>query len=282
MQSKLFSPNKILNLKGRLTYFSQPKIMGILNVTPDSFYEGSRFLNAEAQLRQVEKMLTEGADIIDVGGYSTRSGAGTLSQEEEMSRVIPVIQPIAKEFPEAVISIDTFRAAVARKAVEAGASLINDISGGEQDEKMGETAAELNVPYIFMHMRGTPQTMQQLTQYENLVIEVIQYFQAKITKLHQLGVKDIVVDPGFGFAKTPAQSFEMLNKLDRFHILNKPLLVGLSRKSMIWKTLQGTPEQALNGTTCLNTIALLKGASLLRVHDVREAKETIQLVNQLA
>jgi len=256
--------------------------MGILNVTPDSFYEGSRFLNAEAQLSQVEKMLTEGADFIDIGGYSTRSGAGTLSPEEEMSRVIPVIQSITKEFPEAVISIDTFRAAVARKAVEAGASLINDISGGEQDEKMGETAAELNVPYIFMHMRGTPQTMQQLTQYENLVIEVIQYFQAKIRKLHQQGVKDIVVDPGFGFAKTPAQSFELLNKLDRFHILNKPILVGLSRKSMIWKTLQGTPERALNGTTCLNTIALLKGASLLRVHDVREAKETIQLVNQLA
>jgi dihydropteroate synthase len=281
MQSKIFSANKTLNVSGKLIDLSQPKVMGILNVTPDSFYDGKKFNDEKTILGHAEKMLKEGADFIDVGGYSTRPGAQEVSVEEELNRVLPAINSIANNFPEATISIDTFRSQVAKEAVEAGAKMINDIAGGELDKKMFSTVAQLGVPYILMHMRGTPQTMTQQTGYDNLIKDITDYFHAKIFQLQNLGVKDIIIDPGFGFAKTMKQNFEMLNKLEQFQILGKPILVGLSRKSMIWKTLKVNPEEALNGTTALNTIALLKSASVLRVHDVREAKEVINLFNDL-
>ncbi len=280
MQSKIFSVNKTLNVRGKLIDLSEPKIMGILNVTPDSFYDGLKYIDEASILKQAEKMISEGADFIDVGGYSTRPGAEEISEEEELNRVLPVITIIAKNFPDTIISVDTFRSGVARQAIEAGASMINDISGGEQDARMFETVASLGVPYILMHMKGDPQTMTKQTTYENILKEIIDYFHQRVFRLQKLGVKDVVIDPGFGFAKTVDQNFELLNKLDRFQILEKPMLVGLSRKSMIWRTLQTNPEGALNGTTVLNTIALLKGTSILRVHDVREAKEAIQLVQQ--
>ena len=281
MQSKIFSVNKTLNIRGKLIDLSEPKIMGILNVTPDSFYDGFKYMDESSILKQVERMVSEGADFIDVGGNSTRPGAVGISEEEELNRILPVVKIIAKKFPEIVISIDTFRSMVAKHAVEAGAFIINDISGGDLDPKMFDTVASLHVPYILMHMKGTPQTMMNEAAYENLLKEILDYFHQKIFKLQRLGVKDILIDPGFGFAKTVGQNFELLNKLDHFKILEKPMLVGLSRKSMIWRTLKTDPEGALNGTTALNTIALLKGANLLRVHDVREAKEVIQLTRQL-
>ena len=281
MQSKIFSANKTLNAGGRLIDLSRPRVMGILNVTPDSFYDGKKFNDEKAILAQVEKILKEGADFIDVGGYSTRPGAEDVLVEEELRRVLPAIDAIVKNFPEAIISIDTFRSEVARKAVEAGAAMINDVSGGEMDEKMFSTVASLRVPYVLMHMRGTPQTMVQDTNYDNLLKDIIDYFHTKIFRLQKIGIKDIIIDPGFGFAKTAEQNFEVLNKLELFQILNKPILVGISRKSMIWKTLKVSAEEALNGTTALNAVALLKSASILRVHDVREAKEVIELVHQL-
>ena len=255
--------------------------MGILNVTPDSFFDGGKFIGAKEVLEQAGKMLTAGADLIDVGGYSSRPGAADISEEEEMARVLPAIQILAKNFPDAIICIDTFRSRVARLAVEAGASMINDISGGEQDNAMFEIVASMEVPYILMHMQGTPQTMVTLAQYDNLVKDIIDYFHKKISLLHQLGVKDVIIDPGFGFAKTAEQSFELLHHLDYFKSLGLPILVGLSRKSMIWKKLGTNPEDALNGTTVLNTIALMKGANILRVHDVKEAVECINLVKKI-
>ncbi len=281
MQSKIFSGNKTLNVRGRLIDLSEPKIMGILNVTPDSFYDGFKYTDEASILKQVEKMVSEGADFIDVGGNSTRPGAEIISEEEELNRVLPTIKSIFKNFPNTVISVDTFRAIVAAQAIEAGASIINDISGGDLDPKMFQTIASVQVPYILMHMKGTPQTMMKEVTYENLLKEIIDYFHQKISKLQSLGVKDIIIDPGFGFAKTVDQNFDLLDKLDRFEILGKPIMVGLSRKSMIWRTLKANPGGALNGTTVLNTIALTKGASILRVHDVREAKEVIQLTRQL-
>jgi dihydropteroate synthase len=281
MQSKLFSTNKTLRIQDRLVDLSTPKLMGILNLTPDSFYDGNKYSNEKAILNRVEQMLGEGADFIDVGGYSTRPGADQILAEEELQRTIPAIQWIAKKFPEAIVSIDTFRSAVVKEAIDAGAAMINDISGGELDDSMVKTVASLHVPYVLMHMRGTPQTMAQQTSYENLLKEMLDYFHKKVSLLQNSGVKDILVDPGFGFAKTVEQNFELLNKLDFLQIAGKPILVGLSRKSMIWKTLKTNPEGALNGTSALNTIALLKGASILRVHDVREAKEVIDLSNQL-
>jgi dihydropteroate synthase len=255
--------------------------MGILNVTPDSFFDGFRYTDEAALLKQTEKMITEGADIIDVGGYSSRPGAENISTEEEVKRVVPAIDAIRKSFPDTFISIDTFRATVAEKAIDAGASLVNDISGGELDLNMFATVAKLRVPYVLMHLRGTPQTMNSLTQYEHLLKEIIDYFHQKVFALQQLGAKDIIIDPGFGFAKTVEQNFELLQNLGALRVLGKPVLAGLSRKSMIWRTLKTNPENALNGTTALNAIALLKGASLLRVHDVREAKETISLLQHL-
>ena len=260
---------------------STPHVMGIVNVTPDSFFDGSRFSNEKAILQHVEKIINEGASMIDIGGYSTRPGAIDISEKEELGRVISPIQSILRNFPKATISIDTFRSGVAKAAIDEGALLINDVSGGEADAKMFETVAALDVPYIMMHMRGTPQTMAKQTGYENLLKEMINYFHEKISRLQAKGIKDIVVDPGFGFAKTASQSFEVLQHLDHFKILEKPILAGLSRKSMIWKTLSTNPENALNGTTSLNTIALLKGASILRVHDVKEAMEVAKLIQCL-
>jgi dihydropteroate synthase len=226
-------------------------------------------------------MVREGATFIDIGGYSSRPGAIDISAEEEWQRVMPSIIAIRKEFPETIISIDTFRSVIARNAVESGCDLVNDISAGQLDGDMFRTISALQVPYIVMHMRGTPQTMNQLTEYDNLIKEIIDYFHKIINSLHEQGVKDIIIDPGFGFAKTIAQNFELLNKLNQLRILEKPLLVGLSRKSMIWKTLKSSPEDALNGTTALHTLALLKGTSILRVHDVKEANEVIGLMNML-
>ena len=277
MQNNGFYTNNTLNLGGRLLNLNTPGVMGILNVTPDSFYDGNKFTHTKSVLLHVKNMVEDGADLIDVGGYSSRPGAENISEHEEISRVEEVIRTIVKEFPNVPLSIDTFRASVARRAIEAGASMINDISGGEQDQAMFETVAELQVPYILMHMKGTPRTMTTLTNYENILKEITNYFQSKISQLHQKGVKDIIIDPGFGFAKNATQNFELLRHLDYFKILGKPILAGLSRKSMIWRTLETDPEGALNGTTALNTLALLKGASLLRVHDVKEARECIKL-----
>jgi dihydropteroate synthase len=281
MQSKLFSVNKTLNVQGRVIDLSVPRVMGILNVTPDSFFDGSRYQSPKLILNQAEKMLVEGADFIDVGGYSSRPGATDISIDEEMQRVIPAIELISRQFPQAIISIDTFRSHVAKRAVEAGASLVNDISAGELDNEMVLTIAALKVPFLAMHMKGNPQTMKQHAHYQDLLHEVVTYFHEKISRFHHAGIKDVLIDPGFGFAKTIEQNFELLNHLDHLLIFGKPLVVGLSRKSMIWRTLGTTAEHALNGTTALHSIALMKGANILRVHDVKEAGEVIKLVGRV-
>lgn len=255
--------------------------MGVLNVTPDSFYDGGHFISEISILEQVEKMINEGADFIDVGGYSSRPGAVDISEELEKERTVKAIGSIVKNFPGSIISIDTFRSSVAEAAVHAGASMINDIAGGNLDDKMFQTVSRLRVPYILMHMRGNPKTMSDQTQYTNLMKEMVDYFHQKIHRLQEFEIKDIMIDPGFGFAKTSEQNFSILHNLEKFSILGKPILVGLSRKSMIWKTLAIKPGEALNGTTALNTIALLKGADILRVHDVKEAKEVIKLFTSL-
>jgi dihydropteroate synthase len=279
-QSKIFSPNKTLNIRGRLIDLSVPKVMGIINLTPDSFYEGSRH-QAVAVIKQVEVMLKEGADFIDVGGYSSRPGAADVSLDEELQRTIPVIKEIHNVFPEAVLSIDTFRSEVALQAMQCGASMVNDISAGGLDDKMFEVIGKLGVPYILMHMRGTPQSMKQLTKYENLIKDLTDYFHQKIFSAHAAGIKDIILDVGFGFAKKVEQNFELLRQLSHFHIFEKPLLVGISRKSMISTSLGISTEEALNGTTVLNSIALMNGATILRVHDVKEAVECVKLFNKL-
>jgi dihydropteroate synthase len=281
VQSKTFITNKTLNLRGRLIDLSVPKVMGILNVTPDSFYTASQLANETDILNQAQKMLTEGATFLDIGGYSSRPGAADVLIEEEINRVSKAIKIVIKEFPEANISIDSFRSEVVRVAVGEGAVLVNDISGGNLDSTMFETVAALQVPYVLMHMQGTPQTMASLTYYANVMKDMLDYFHKKIYMLHTLGVKDIIIDPGFGFAKTLEQNFEILNQLSHFHILEKPMMVGLSRKSMVWKTLNTTAEQSLNGTTALHTVALIKNAKILRVHDVREAIEAVKLVSSI-
>ena len=255
----------------------RPLVMGILNITPDSFFAGSRVENEKGILINAEEMLSHGAKILDIGGYSSRPGAEDISIEEELSRVIPAIESILKRFPDTYISVDTFRSTVARAAVEAGASLINDISGGNLDEQMFSTVAALNVPYILMHMRGTPQTMLSETNYNNIIGEIARYFGSKCNALTALGVKDVIIDPGFGFAKTREQNYELLRNLAYFKALKLPILAGISRKSMIYKSLEISSEEALNGTTALNMIALMNGASILRVHDVKEAVETVKL-----
>jgi len=270
-----------LNVQGNLIDLSKPVVMGILNITPDSFFEGSRVTTDTAILAQAEKMLSEGATFLDVGGYSSRPGAEDISLEEELTRVVNAVKIIRQKFPQALISVDTFRAEVARQAVLEGASLVNDISAGSLDANMFQTVASLKVPYIAMHMRGTPQTMSSLTQYDNLIGDVMDYFISKINHLKDSGITDIIVDPGFGFAKTIDQNFELLSNLDYFKNLNRPVLAGLSRKSMVWKTLGTTPEHALSGTIALNMTALLKGASILRVHDVKEAVQVINLYTKL-
>lgn len=270
-----------LNCRGRLVDLTVPAVMGILNVTPDSFFTGSR-VAIEKAVETAQKMLADGATFLDVGGYSTRPGATDVSPAEEADRVLPVIDAILANFPNALISIDTFRASVARQAVNAGACLINDVSGGTLDLAMFATVASLpGVPYVLMHLRGTPQTMQSLAIYEDVVREVIDELAGQLAALRALGVNDIILDPGFGFAKTPAQNFDLLSNLDAFRLFDEPILVGISRKTTIWKTLGITADEALNGTTVLNTIALLKGAAILRVHDVREAVEAVKLTQQL-
>ncbi len=271
-----------INLKGNLVDLSVPIVMGILNVTPDSFYDGGRYSQSEkALLTQAEKCLREGATLLDIGGYSSRPDASPVSVEEERRRAVESVTLIAKEFPEAYLSIDTFRASIAREAVAAGACMINDISGGNLDEQMFETVAALQVPYVMMHMKGTPQTMKQLAQYDDLVVEMLDYFQQKLAALRDLRVKDVIIDPGFGFAKTIDHNYQLLANLQAFQVLDAPLLVGLSRKSMIYKRLKISPDEALNGTTVLHTVSLLQGASIIRAHDVKEAMQTIQLLNYI-
>ena len=268
-----------LNCKGNLIDLTVPKVMGILNITPDSFYDGGTLTSEKQILTRVEKMLKEGATFLDIGGYSSRPGAEEVSEAEELQRVIPAIEAILKQFPETLISIDTFRSNIAKEAISAGAVMVNDISAGNLDANMLATMADLQVPYAMMHMKGTPQTMTGLTDYKNITKEILFYFSEKIAQARALGINDMVIDPGFGFAKTRSQNFELLQNLELFKSLEIPLLVGLSRKSMIYKTLQTSPEKALNGTTALHSIALLKGASILRVHDVKEALECITLLD---
>ena len=271
-----------INCKGKLIDLASPKVMGILNITPDSFYDGGAHKNEVEVLNHVERMLSEGATFIDVGAYSSRPNADHVSEIDELKRILPIVKLILKEFPETLLSIDTFRSEIAKQCIEAGACMINDISAGKLDEHMLQTIADLHVPYIMMHMRGTPQNMQQQTEYDNLLKDILFYFSERIAAAKAAGIIDIMVDPGFGFAKTLEQNFELLNKLELFKIIEKPLLIGISRKSMIYKTLETSAKEALNGTSVLNTIALQKGASILRVHDVKEAMECITLVKSLS
>jgi dihydropteroate synthase len=266
-----------INCKGQLIDLSTPKIMGILNVTPNSFYDGGKFSLSENGLSQVGKMLDEGATFIDIGAYSSKPNAEFVSEEEERNRILPVVQSILKQFPDALLSIDTFRSEIAAVCIENGAAIINDISAGNLDEKIIDVVAKYNVPYIMMHMRGTPQTMQSQTNYENIIKEILFYFSEKVSKARSLGINDLIVDPGFGFAKTLEQNYEVLQNLELFKMLDLPILAGISRKSMVYKPLGLTANEALNGTTVLNTIALTKGANILRVHDVKEAVECVKL-----
>ena len=270
-----------LNCRGTLVDLSTPKVMGIINVTPDSFYDGGKSFSQTEILSQAEKMLADGATFLDIGGYSSRPNAEEISINEETDRVLRAIEIILKNFPEALISVDTFRSEIAKVAVENGAAMINDVSGGTLDTEMYKTVARLKVPYILMHMRGNPKTMATLTDYKNVTTEVLEDLSRKISLARLEGINDIIVDPGFGFAKTRKQSFELLNNLELFKSLKVPVLAGVSRKSFIYKTLGITSKEALNGTTSINTIALLKGASILRVHDVKEAMECVKLYENL-
>ncbi|MGP1421927.1 MAG: dihydropteroate synthase [Tannerella sp.] len=274
---------KSINLNGRLLSLKSPVVMGILNVTPDSFYAGSRQADEAAVAQRIETILSEGGTIVDIGGYSSRPDAAEVTEEDEWQRIEPALKRMQKDYPDVPVSVDTFRAAIARRAVEEyGAAMINDISGGMLDPQMFGTVASLQVPYILMHMRGTPQTMQQQTDYDDLMEEIMLYFAQKVRMLRQLGVNDVILDPGFGFAKTLEQNYELMRSLAEFSLhFDTPLLVGISRKSMIYKLLNTTPENSLNGTTVLNTYALLNGADILRVHDVKAAAEAIEIVKQL-
>ena len=269
-----------INCKGELICFDTPKVMGILNITPDSFYAQSRTTPAEV-LRKAEQMLEEGATFVDIGGYSSRPNAQEVSPQEELQRVVPVVEALVKHFPDICISVDTFRAKVARESLEAGACIINDISAGQIDPAIWEVVAHYQVPYITMHMRGTPQTMQTYTEYDKLTKDILYYFSQIKDKARQLRINDLIVDPGFGFSKTLAQNYELMQQLALFKALECPILVGISRKTMIYKLLDTTPETALNGTTVLNTFALLHGADILRVHDVKEAVECVKIVGEL-
>jgi dihydropteroate synthase len=271
-----------INCKGKLIDISSPKVMGILNITPDSFFDGGSYKNETDILQKVEKMLSDGATFIDVGAYSSRPGAMHISEEEELQRIVPIIKLLVHHYPEIIISVDTFRSAVAKKTVEAGAAIINDISGGKMDVNMFKTVADLQVPYIIMHMLGTPQSMQKNPKYEDVTKEVISFFAEQLAKLHQLKVNDVLIDVGFGFGKTIEHNYELLKNLALFKNLDALILVGISRKSMLHKPLEITPQTALNATTSANTIALLNGANILRVHDVKEAMEAIKIVEQLS
>ena len=270
-----------INCNGNLIDLSTPKVMGILNVTPNSFYDGGKHKEINSIIHQVDKMLSEGADFIDIGAYSSKPSAEFVSEEEEIKRLVHIIKELVETFPTIILSVDTFRANVARASVENGVAMVNDISAGLLDDKMLETVADIKVPYIMMHMRGNPQTMQSLTDYNDIVKEMIFYFSERIKKARSFGISDIIIDPGFGFAKTLEQNYEVLHKMELFSMLELPLLAGISRKSMIYKVLEKTPQEALNGTSVLNTIALQKGAKILRVHDVKEAVECIKLVSKL-
>lgn len=273
---------RYINVKGKLTDLSVPRVMGIINVTPDSFFSGSRAESEGEIIGKAAKMLEEGADFIDIGGWSSRPGAGEITPEEEEKRVISAVRAVISEFPEAVISVDTYRSEIAEKAIlEYGAAMINDIAGGEADRLMFQTVARLQVPYIMMHMQGKPETMQENPFYEDVTAEITRWFGERIVKLQSMGVNDIIIDPGFGFGKNIRHNFELLKRLGDFSVTGLPLLAGVSRKSMIWKTLGITPEDALNGTTVLNTIALLAGADILRVHDVKEAVQAVKLVQSM-
>ena len=270
-----------INCKGQLIDLASPKVMGILNVTPNSFFDGGKYKTESVILSQVGKMLTDGATFIDVGAYSSKPSTEFVSEKEELNRIVPVVNLILEKFPDCLISIDTFRSEVAKVCLENGAAIINDISAGNLDDKMLETIAKYNVPYIMMHMRGTPQTMQTMANYDNIVKEMLFYFSQRIAEARSLGINDLIIDPGFGFAKTLEQNYEVLQKLELFEMLELPLLAGFSRKSMIYKTLNSNAQEALNGTSVLNTIALTKGAKILRVHDVKEAMECVTLFNKL-
>jgi len=269
-----------INCKGNLIDLTTPKVMGILNLTPDSFYDGGKYKSDKDFLLQTEKMLLEGATFIDIGAYSSRPSAKHISEEEELSRLIPVLKNILKKFPDIVISVDTFRSSVAKKSIEIGAAMINDISAGSLDKKMFATIAKLQVPYILMHMKGTPQNMQQNVTYNDLIKDILFYFSKKINALRVLGVNDLILDVGFGFSKTLDQNYELLNNLNLFKTLDLPILTGLSRKSMLYNHLNISPKEALNATTIANTIALQQGVNILRVHDVKEAMEIIKIINK--
>ncbi|MFY0630700.1 MAG: dihydropteroate synthase [Flavobacteriaceae bacterium] len=270
-----------INCKGTLVDLSSPKVMGVLNITPDSFYDGGKYKDDRDFLNQAEKMLNESATFIDVGAYSSRPGAQHISEEEELKRIVPVIHLLVNNFPDIFISVDTFRSKVAKETIQAGASIVNDISGGIMDAKMFDTIAQLKVPYILMHMQGTPQNMQQNPSYKNVTTELISFFAEQLYKLNQLQVKDVIVDVGFGFGKTIEHNYQLLKELKYFQNLNAPVLAGVSRKSMLYKPLNSSAKEALNATTSANTIALLNGANILRVHDVKEAVEAVKIVTLL-
>ncbi len=270
-----------INCRGTLLDLSSPVVMGILNVTPDSFFAASRSQDVLKLLSEAEKQLHEGAKILDIGGMSTRPGAEIINEITEMNRIVPAIRAVTRAFPEAIVSVDTFRANIARACVEEGAHIVNDVSGGRLDDNMFATVADLNVPYILMHMKGTPQTMQSMTQYKDITLEILDFFIEKVGLLRGIGLKDIILDVGFGFAKNQEQNFELLRKLHVFQILECPILVGISRKGMIWKTLGVTPAESLNGTTAAHIFALQGGAKILRVHDVKAASETIRIFEEV-
>ena len=270
-----------INCKGTLVNLSTPKVMGIVNVTPDSFFDGGKLTNSNEIVLQVDKMLRDGATFIDLGGYSSKPGAEFVSEAEELNRVVPIVKLLVEKSPDILLSIDTFRSEVAKQAIEHGAALINDISAGQLDEKMLETVAKLQVPYIMMHMKGTPKTMQSLANYDDLLKEMNFYFSERVAKARSFGLNDIIIDPGFGFAKTLEQNYELLQNLELLQFHDLPILAGISRKSMIYKTLETSPEHALNGTTFLHAFCLQKGANILRVHDVKEAVECVSLIRQL-
>lgn len=274
----IFSKKRTLNIRGRLETIDGPWVMGILNVTPDSFYDGGQYNNTDNALRQCETMLNDGARIIDIGASSTRPGAKHLSPQEEINRLKAPLKAMRKMFPQAILSVDTFQAEVARAAADMGADIINDISGGSMDDRMPEVMSEIKLPYILMHIQGTPQNMQQSPQYQNTFKEVSHFLSVQIRKFTELGVADIIIDPGFGFGKSVEHNYELLHHLDNFQLFERPILVGFSRKSMINKVLNTTPENALNGTTVLNTLALTAGADILRVHDVKQAVEAVKIV----
>ena len=276
---KLYTqPCQSISAKGNLISFEKPLVMGILNLTPDSFFDGGKHNQQEAALKKAEQLIQEGADIIDIGAYSSRPGAPLISSQEEIDRALPTIEKLSALYPKIIMSIDTFRSDVAKAAIDAGAHIINDISGGTLDNDMFQTVADLQVPYILMHMRGTPETMQLMTEYNDVVTDIAEYFGEKIASLRSLGVKDIILDPGYGFAKTIDQNYELLYRVDELHYHGLPILGGISRKSMIYKKLGITPQESLNSTIVLNTLLLDRGVQILRVHDVKEAKQIIELL----